>query len=445
VTAEAGGSPLRSQPSADIAEPQISVPVAATDGRASRTGKNRSAFHALRFPLFRLLWVNALVFIFAVTSQGIARSWLAYQITGDNKGLGGVQVTAGIAMLVGTPIGGLLADRIDRRRIVIAMVSLVAISSFWIGLTAVTHSTEYWMLVVSSGLQGLAFAFYSPARVAMISNFVDSDAMSDAVLVTQLGYAGMLTVGPALSGLLIGVPGIGAPGVFFGSGTMCALAALSSLRLPRTKPSSSGQERTSFLTDAHEAIAFIRSSRQLSLLAVTSLVTVFIACPYQAFLPYLAHLFHGQSSLFGAMSGLTAAGSVTAGFVVTQFSSRVNLAVIYCAAGFSLGIGLITVGLAQLLWLTLIFLFIVGGSVLSFQTANQAMIMKRSPEALHGRLQAVVLLGSSGNGLMALPLGALADVIGLHTTLAIMGSVALMVASIFATRASRTGLFVSAD
>ena len=196
------------------------------------------AFYALRFPAFRLLWINALIFIFAVTAQGIARSWLAYEITGTNKGLAGVQLATGVAMLVGTPFGGVVADRFDKKWIVTATMLLVAVSSAWVGVCVVTDSVTYWMLVVSGAMQGLAFAFYSPARIALISSLVDRRTMPNAVVVTQLGYAGMLTFGPAMAGVLLGTPGIGAAGLFLGSA--CRLPRLRDV-VPRPTRLEGGQ------------------------------------------------------------------------------------------------------------------------------------------------------------------------------------------------------------
>ena len=110
----------------------------------------------------------------------------------------------------------------------------------------------------------------------------------------------------------------------------------------------------------------------------------------------------------------------------------------------ALGAGLLTLGLSPQLALSLALLPLLGGSVLAYQTTNQAMIMRHSPDELHGRLQAVVLLGYSGNGLVALPLGATADEIGLDMTFVIMGAVAIVVNLLFIVLARRNGLMAAA-
>ena len=401
------------------------------------------AFYALRFPAFRLLWINALIFIFAVTAQGIARSWLAYEITGTNKGLAGVQLATGVAMLVGTPFGGVVADRFDKKWIVTATMLLVAASSAWVGICVLTDSVSYWMLIVSGAMQGLAFAFYSPARIALISSLVDRRTMPNAVVVTQLGYAGMLTLGPALAGVLLGTPGVGAAGLFLGSGVVCTVSAMSSLALPRSKVVRERGRGVSLFSDFHDAYSFIRTDRHIALLTVACLATVFFVFPYVAFLPELANNFDGGPRLFGWMSASIAAGSVLAGFFVARIAARANLVAIFATAGLGLGCGLLVVGLSPYLALTLALLPLLGGCVLAFQTTNQAMIMRHSPDELHGRLQAVVLLGYSGNGLAALPLGAIADEIGLDITFVLMGGFAILVNVVFVVLARRNGLMAA--
>jgi MFS family permease len=416
----------------------LMVDVAGSRSDAQRSGM----FSSLRWPEFRLLWINALIFIFAVTAQGIARSWLALNLTGSNAGLAGVQLASGVAMLAGTPLGGLLADRVAKRTVVTATMSSVALSSAWIGSMVVTHDLQYWMLIAASVIQGTAFAFYSPARIAYISELVDKDMMGNAVVLSQLGYAGMLSIGPAIAGVLISISAVGPQGIFFGSGVICAVSALSTRRLPLGR-----QQRTERRSSWHDTVAglrYIRNTDPLILFAVTSLAVVFIAFPYVTFLPSVAKLFHGGSALYGAMSALVSAGAVVAGiFVAFKSARRANLCVIFTVAGFVLGIALLGLATAPVLPLALIALVIIGGSVLTFQSTNQAMIMERSESEYHGRLQSVVLLGYSGNGLMALPLGVLADAAGLHVAFGIMAAVTLVCMVPFTAKARKRGLYSS--
>ena len=404
------------------------------------------AFYALRFPAFRLLWINALVFIFAVTAQGIGRSWLAFEITGTNKGLAGVQLAMGVFMLVGTPIGGVVADRVDKRLIVTTTMILMALSSLWVGVAVLMDATTYWLLIVTSAIQGLSFAFYSPARIALISHLVDRRTMPNAVVVTQLGYAGMLTLGPAIAGVLIGVESVGVAGIFLGSGVMCAITAVSCARLPKSKAQRAERpQRISLLSDFREGVSFVRHDRHLSLLASTCLLTVFVAYPYQIFLPEVAKRFDGGAELFGWMSALVATGSVITGFAVAKVAARANLVLVYGASGVALGIALLLLGLSGSLALSLVLLVLLGGMILLFQTTNQAVIMNHSPDEMHGRLQSVVLLGFSGTGLVALPLGAAADEFGIAMTFALMGGFTIAINLVFIVMSWRSGLLRHVD
>jgi MFS family permease len=130
-------------------------------------------FASLAYPEYRRLWISGVIVFMAVNAQGIARGWLAKEITGTNAGLGGVLLGFGVAMLVATPVGGVLADRLNKRTLIFLAHVLLAISSAWIGLAIVFDVVAYWMLIASGAVQAVAFGLYGPARMAFIAELVE--------------------------------------------------------------------------------------------------------------------------------------------------------------------------------------------------------------------------------------------------------------------------------
>src|SRR5690606_16188860 len=115
---------------------------------------------------YRTLFISATIVIFGVMGQAVARGWLARDLTGNNAGLGGAMLAFGASMLVTTPLGGVAADRYPKRRVLLASVAALTVSSVGIGVAVVADAIEYWMLVAASAIQAAAFAFYLPARIS---------------------------------------------------------------------------------------------------------------------------------------------------------------------------------------------------------------------------------------------------------------------------------------
>ena len=390
-------------------------------------------FAALSYPGHRRLWFSGLVVFLAVTGQTIARGWLARELTGTNAGLGGVLLGFGLAMLVSTPFGGVAADRLSKRTVVVGAQLILVVSSGWIGLAVQFDFVEYWMLVAASAIQAVAFAFYGPARIAFIAELVPPDTMSNAIVLGQMSAEAMRVIGPTVAGVLIGAASWGLAATFEASAVLCLVAALASTTLPPGHPRAGRPPRSPF-GELSDGIAYVRANHDLKLLVVTSLAVVMAAYPYQAFLPSVADgIFDAGSGGYGVMSTVSAAGAVTAGLVTARRGVR-DAWTLVILGGAMFGIGLIGLGLAPVYGVALVVLVVVGGASLAFQTTVNSLLLARSDLEYHGRVQSLIMLGFSGFGIIALPLGVLADAVGLRATLVGMGVLALAAISLFAVR-----------
>jgi MFS family permease len=378
----------------------------------------------------RLLYSSAAV-IFGVMGQAVARGWLAKELTGRNAGLGGVMLAFGGSMLLATPWGGVAADRFAKRTVLIAAVFMLTASSLAVGIAVVADSIHYWMLVVASMVQAAAFALYLPARIAFIAELVEAEQIGPAVLLSQTVQEAMRVVAPALAGVLIGASWFGVGGVFLLAAGTSSLAAAVLFGLP------SGVARSlptrSPIAEMVDAFRYVRSRPGLGLVALTSIGVIVVGFPYLTFLPTLAdERYHVGAGGYGVMAGVAGLGAVSAGVLVPRFGWTVRWPWRTTAvSGGALGLSLIGVALAAWFWLALIALVAVGASGLVFQTTTQSQMLALSDIDYHGRMQSMVVLGFSGFGLAALPLGLLADAVTLEVTLAAMGVVVLGVSAGF--------------
>src|SRR5215218_1826414 len=167
-------------------------------------GPPLSTIGILRTGAFLVLYLNATVVFLGVMAQTVARSWLAFQLTGSNAALGGVLLAFGVAMLLATPWGGVAADRLPKRLVLQLAVSLLAIASAGVGFAVAFDVVEYWMLLAASVLQALGFALFNPARMAFLAELVPRTAVPAAVSLLLVNAEVNRVIGPAIAGLVIG-------------------------------------------------------------------------------------------------------------------------------------------------------------------------------------------------------------------------------------------------
>ena len=396
-----------------------------------------STFASLAYPEYRRLWISGLIVFLAVNAQGIARGWLAKEITGTNAGLGGVLLGFGVAMAIATPIGGVLADRLPKRTLIFTAHVLLTTTSLWIGVTEVLHVTAYWMLIAVGAIQAVAFALYGPARMAFIAELVEGDTMNNAIVLGQMSSEAMRIVGPTTAGMAIGAAAWGLEGVFLVCAALCGVATFLGLFLPKGEPNGDRPDRSP-LAEMRDGVRYVRKRADLRVLMATSLGVIMLAYPYLAFLPTLADdVFHRGSSGYGILSASSAVGAVTAGLFTAGRGGKLEPWRLATIAGTGFGLGLILLSIAPVFVVGMVVLAAVGGSSLTFETTTQSLLLSLSDFEYHGRIQSIVMLGYSGFGIVALPLGVCADAFGLRPTLAGMGAGVLVIVALFVSRRQR--------
>lgn len=388
-------------------------------------------FAAMSSPAYRRLFYSAAIVIFGVMGQAIARGWLARELTGSSAGLGGVMLVFGAAMLVTTPLGGVAADRYPKRTVLLVSVAALMVSSTAVGLAVVTDTIQYWMLLVGGGVQAAAFAFYLPARIASITEVVDSVLIGNAVVLSQVAQESMRVIAPALAGVLIGVTWFGVGGLFLTAGATAGVAMVIVATLPPL-PSRITIPRSPF-SEIVDGIRYLRATPGLGALALLTVAVVMVGFPYLVFLPTLAEERYGVGATgFGVMAGAAGLGAVIAGLLDARMNRGTRPWLTIFVAGTSLAVGLMALGVADSYAAGLVALIALGGAGLVFQTSCQSLMLRLSAIEYHGRLQSMVILGFSGFGLAALPLGLLADATSLEAVLLGTGALILVMMFVFA-------------
>lgn len=385
---------------------------------------------SLEFPQYRNLFTAGVLVFMAVQAQQIARGQLAYDLTGSNAGLGGVYLGFGVPMLLITPFSGVAADRLPKRTVLLASQACLVGSAGWISIAGALDVLEYWMLVGAAVLQGAGFSAFGPTRVAFTGELVPRGLIGNAVALTQTSLNSTRVFAPALAGVLIAIESIGTTGVYAITTVLMTMSLVVTFRLPR-RPPAAASGRT-VLGELSDGIAYTRRDPILKLLIASSFVMVMAGWPYLAFLPSIANdLFDTGSTGLGLLSSVSAVSALTVTLWIAGRSRPNQAWRIQSASGIALAIGLLAVAAAPTFVLCLAAIFLVGGAASSYQAINNTIALTVADLEYHGRVQSLLMLSFSGFGLAALPLGMVADAIGLRSMFTIMGAICLVTMAVY--------------
>ena len=357
--------------------------------------------------------------------QVIARGYLAYDLTGKNSALGGVMLAFGVPQLLLGLWGGVLADRLPKRHLLVVCQTIIAVNSAWLATMIELGAIQYWMLIVAGVVQGAGFAFIGPARQAFISDLVGKDSIGNAVVLQQLSMNSTRVIGPSIAGAMIAVPLIGVAGVYYVTTIGFVLATVTMLRLPKGNPQRT--DRQSPLADMAEGLRYVKSRPSILLLILTSFCVVMIGFPYQTFLPSIAKdVYHVEANGLGALSSVAAIGAVLTTVLVATYAEHRRAWSFQPMLALAFAVSLIALGLTSNFIFGLIAMVFVGGLASAFQSLNNSLTMAFTDGQYHGRVQSISMLSWSLFGLVALPIGMVADRIGIQETLMLQGGVVLL-------------------
>ncbi|MCW2665789.1 MAG: putative arabinose efflux permease, family [Frankiales bacterium] len=394
-------------------------------------------FDALRVGPYLRLWLGSTVVFLGVMAQTIARSWLAFDLTGSNAALGGVLLSFGLAMIIATPFGGVVGDRLPKRAVLQFSILLLAASSAWLGFAVVFDVVAYWMLLVVGAVQAVAFALYNPARMAFITELVPPDSVPEAVTLMLINAEASRVAGPAVAGVAIGGLTYGVEAVFLSCAALFLGGAVIGLGLPAGRRLGDVAPQSP-LRELRDGVRYVMQRPPLRLLLWCTLGVIMLGLPYLAFLPAVAaDLFDVGSAGYGAMSAMSAVGAVATGLIVGRLRARLGPWLLVTVAGALFGVSIAALAVAPSFPVALVVLLPVGAGMLVFQTMTQSLLMSLSDLEFHGRIQGLVMLSFGGFGIVALPLGLLADTIGLRETLAAMGACVVLTTVAFALASHR--------
>ena len=392
----------------------------------------RGPFRAFRSPDFSLYWIASVLAILSHFMLFIVRGWLALDLTDSPFAVAAVAASGEIPSLVFSIPGGILADRVSRKAVLIGGELVNAVTLLVIAVLVVTGQINIWNLAALSVVAGSAFAVAIPARQAIVPNIVEREYIANGVALSSTMFSGGAVLGPALAGWALLVSGMS--GAFFIAALISAVSVLVFLPVRTYQITRGGapQSLGDAWSDLVEGVRYIRGHETILGLLLLMLVVVMFGSPYEAVISVFARdiLKAGVQGLWlvGATGGV---GAIAASLLVAGFNGPRAMRdyVVYGSIG--LGVFVTAFALSEVLVVSLVFAMAAGFMFQLVLTAHSALIQMVVDEDVRGRVTAVrsMVWGTAPIGIFLL--GVMAEPFGTAYATAATG-VAAAVLSLFA-------------
>jgi len=403
-------------------------------GAGHRAGEARSEGSGSRLPValaplrhrnYRLLWSGTLISQSGDWMDQIALNWLVYELTGSAFALGLVNLCRLTPILLFTLVGGVIADRVERRKLMFTTQAVAMVLALVLAVLVSTGLVELWMVLLVAVGRGIALSFNLPARQSLISDLVPREILSSAIALNQATNNLTRVLGPAIGGILIA--SIGVAGAFYVNG-FSFLAVLYGLALMRFPPREVRQKQ-GLLTDLLGGLRYIRGEPNIRTLVMLALVPMILGQPYMTMLTVFASdvLRVGTSGL-GLLMACSGAGAVCGALFIASRGAKGGRRRRMRIGLIAFGVTLLVFSLSPWLWLSAGTLLAVGFSQQVYNAQNNALVQEEVDPEYRGRVVSTLFLN---RGLV--PLGtALAgfgtDLWGAPATLGTMAALLVLLA-----------------
>ena len=386
-------------------------PVPVRRGPIQRAADRFPAIESFAYLDFRWLWVSALTSYLGMNMQWITRSWLVLKLADDSPlALASVIVTFALPMTVFSPIGGALADRISRKRLMLYTQAGNAVLTLVVGLLDLTGVIELWHVLLSGLINGSLMAFNMPSRQATVSDIIPNNKLMNGMSLMSSSMNATRIIGPAIAGVLILF--VGTSGVFFLISGIYVLAVLTVLPIT---VGSEGQKKSgkSMYGDIMEGLSYARRSSPLLGLIIMAFIPILFGMSLYALMPAWAReTLDVQSDNLGGLYAVMGIGALMGSLglaSIPRFERRGLLLLSSCAVwGIVLAV-VAKMGSYNVVMPMLLFLGLVSSM---FMSLNMTLVQTYTSPEMRGRMMSIVMMTFGAMPLSALPLGALAERIG---------------------------------
>jgi MFS family permease len=381
-------------------------------------------FDALHTANYRRYFAGQAVSLVGTWMQTVAQGWLVLELTGSGTALGMVAAAQFLPLLLLAPYGGLLADRMDKRRLLLATQSALGLMALLLGVLVVTGAVQLWMVVALAFGLGISTAIDNPVRQSFAQEMVGPARVRNAVTLNSILVNVARAVGPAVAGLLIATAGTGVCFLVNAVSYVAVLAALLSMDVAELQPSPRAERARG---QVREGLAYVGRTPDLLVPLIMLALVGTLTYEFQVVLPLLARAFDGGPGTYGLLTSAMGAGAIAGGLVVAGRGSTGLRPLTSAAAMF--GTAVLVTAAAPTAMLAAAALVVVGATSIAFLSTGNTTLQLAADPRFRGRvmaLWAVAFLGSTPLG--APVIGAVSEHVSPRGGL-VVGGVACLVAA----------------
>ena len=356
--------------------------------------------------------------------QRVAQSWLVLELTGSGTAVGAVTALQFLPHLLFAPVGGLAADRFDKRLILMGSRAIAGVLAGLLGALVLTDAVELWMVYALALAVGFVGSFASPSRQAFVMEMVGPSHITNAVGLNSMLINVARVVGPAVAGALIITVGIGLCFVLNAVSYLFSIAALAAMRtdeLETPEPAAKGKGQF------RDAWGRARATPGLWVPLVMSAVIGIFTWEFEVVLPLLARFsFGGGAGTFGSMFAALGIGAAIGGLsVASQSTTRIRH---LSTSALVLGVAMVALSAAPTLWATFAILPVIGAAGAAFLSMSNSALQLNAPSEMRGRLSSMRAMAFLGTRPLGAPLvGWIGEQFGARAAVAVGAAAALAV------------------
>ena len=389
----------------------------------------RQALVVFRDRNYRYLWLSSASTFTGMQMQMVARGLLAWELTHQFSAVGAISLSFGLPMLLFSLVGGVAADRFDKRNLVLTTQALTGVLSLLTAVLVATDAITIQLLFIVGLFQGTFMAFGMPARIPLMAAVVGPERMMSAIALQGAAQNATRLVGPALAGALVAAGGIEA--AYFAQSFIYLITLTLLFRVPSgLGATATGQIRRGVLGDIGHGLGYVWGNRPLRLLMMMAFIPAMLGMPYIMLLPgFVTDDLGRGASEFGLLLSISGAGALVASLVIASLTEFPRKVLLQAIAGVGAGVGLVLLGVwgeAFGYGGAVAAMIVLGLAFTAYQTLNNILVISTADPEYHGRVMSIYMLTFSVMPLMAAPLGLLADAIGATTLFIAQGSLIIV-------------------
>lgn len=392
------------------------------------TGRVPATFAALRYPNYRKWFVGQVLSLMGTWMQSVAQGWLVYQMTGSRFALGTIAFIGTLPTLFLMLPGGVVADRVSKRKLLIATQSCMMVCAFALAALAWTGLLQVWHIGVLAFMLGVANSFDSPARLAIVTELVDDrEDMHNAIALNAMMFNLARVIGPAVGGLVLAVAGAGWCFALNGASFLAVLIALLLMVTPDDVGRASGRR---VFADIGEGIQFIAHHQVVRPIMLLVGAAALFGFSYAVLLPaYASDVLHVDEAGYGFMNAAVGGGALVGSLGIASLSRRGNRGMILTAGSLLFPLALLGLAFTRSFYPALALLLLVGLGFVAQNVQANTLIQTIAPDTLRGRVTSVYSLMFFGTAPFgSLLAGAVAQTVGASRAIAAGATMSLIFA-----------------